>query len=99
MSSDYPFLFAAAFVVISLCAALFRTHIVLIAASIHMALSAIVLLLCMLGATNDDRSNGSIGIVLIGLSTLATMIFCGVAIFVYRSRGTVRIDDFRDLRG
>jgi|GEM_PF-6861535 len=99
MSVDYPLLFSAAFIVISLCAALFRTHIILIAASINMTLCAIVLLLSILSTTNDNQSNGSMGIVLIGLSTLATMIFCGVAIFVYRSRGTVRVDDFRDLRG
>lgn len=98
MNVDYPLLSSAAFIVISLCAAIFRTHIVLIASSVNMSLCAIVLLLSMLSA-NDDRSSDSMGIVLIGLSTLAIMIFCGVAIFVYRSRGTVRIDDFRDLRG
>jgi NADH:ubiquinone oxidoreductase subunit K len=100
MNLDYLLLLSAALIIIAICGALFRTHIILIASSLNMAISAILLFTAMLSTSSQlETSNSFIGVMLIVLSALSTMIFCGVAIFVYRTRGTLRVDDFRDLRG
>jgi hypothetical protein len=39
------------------------------------------------------------GAIVIALSSLITLIFCGAIILAFRSRGRLRMDDYRDLRG
>ena len=99
MSSTHFLCFAALSMVISISAALRRSHIFLVISSLNMAISGAVILLATNAKTTLGSSATSYGLLIIGLSTIINLIFCGVAILGFRSRGRLRMDDYRDLRG
>lgn len=99
MLVSHLLLFAGLSMAVSVVAALRRSHVFLIMASFNMATSGAVLLLATLGSANRDPDAFLLGFLLVCLSTLINLIFCGVAILIFRTRGTLRLDDFRELRG
>lgn len=99
MLTNHVLMFAGLSLSIAMVAALRRSQLILIVTSLNMAVSSSILLL-----TGIARATGGIetlihAFVILVLSTLANLIFCGVIILIFRSRGTLRLDDYRELRG
>lgn len=93
------FIFAGILIAVAIVSALMRSQVVLIMASLNMATSASVLLLATLAIVNQSPFPLAHGFLIICLSTITNLIFCGVVILIFRSRGTLRLDDYRELRG
>lgn len=85
---DELLIFVGISITLSLAASLRRSHIILVMSSLNMAFQGALLLMSQ-----------DFGLLLISLAALLNLIFCGVAILVFRSRGRLRMDDYRDLRG
>ena len=99
MTSDHFLIFSGLSFSIALISALHRSHIVLIASSFNMAISSAVIILAVLAPNNGNPASVGHAFFIIALSSIVNLIFCGVVILVFRSRGTLLINDFRELRG
>lgn len=99
MNLSYFLILSGASITIASIAALRRHNVFLVMASLNMATSSCVLVIAALSSTHAKGNALFEGIILICFSTLINLLFCGVAILVFRSRGTVRINDLRELRG
>ena len=99
MPLTYFLIFVVISITSSLCAALLRSHVILVIASLNMSISGAVLLLAIEASAFDKPDAVVQGAIVIALSSLITLIFCGAIILAFRSRGRLRMDDYRDLRG
>jgi NADH:ubiquinone oxidoreductase subunit K len=99
MPSSLFLLLAGILIAIALIAAFKRTQVILTMASLNMAASASVLLLAVIGTENQNAYALWHAFIVICMSALINLVFCGVVILVFRSRGTLRLDDYRELRG
>lgn len=84
---------------IALIGALRRHHVILVMACYNMAVSAAVLMFATLASLHQNPYAAFHAFLIIALSTLVNLIFCGVVILIFRSRGTLQLSDFRELRG
>lgn len=99
MPNTYVFAFAFVAITLAVSASLLRSHVILVVAGLNMATSAAVLILSVIANASGKSDPMLMAVFLISLSALSNLLFCGAIVLVFRSRGRLRMDDYRDLRG
>jgi NADH-quinone oxidoreductase subunit K len=89
----------AALIIIGIIGMLVRRNLLAIVLSAQISLLGIVLLLCTFMAQTPKGAGGSLMLLFTLIFCLQIMLACGLAVFTHRHRGTLKIDELRQLEG
>jgi NADH:ubiquinone oxidoreductase subunit K len=99
MTQSHFLVFAGFSFSVAIIAVLRRSHLVLIVGSFNIAISNAVILLAAISANSKSETALIHAVLIVALCTIINLIFCGVVVLIFRSRSTLRLDDYRELRG